>query len=169
MAVLRDPHSRNGLWDRTNLPEAPLQVAARGRQQSGQSADPWLIRARKLAQSRLLALKHLHKRSAAIAMAAGILALSGCNPETSQVPSIPDLAHVRKPYAIKPGVLLPYDPESGEELRSSFHDLILMVRTGQLFPDEARAFIRFKKMQLGLANPTETPGFDRLLSEQSPQ
>jgi len=102
-------------------------------------------------------------------MAAGILALSGCNPETSQAPSISDLAHVRKPYAIKPGVLLPYDPESGEELRASFHDLIVMVRIGQLFPDEAREFIRFKKMQLGLANPTETPGFDRLLSEQSPQ
>jgi len=81
---------------------------------------------------------------------------------------MPDLTHVRKPYAIKPGVLLPYDPQSGDELRATFHDLILMVRTGQLSPDEAREFIRFKKMQLGLANPTETPGFDRILSEQSP-
>jgi len=90
--------------------------------------------------------------------------LSGCINDASE-PPIQCIKNERKPYAITPGVYIPYDPTSIAEWQSIFPDLVTMVRIGQIEPEEARNFIRFKKTQLGLPEPNETPIFDQLIAD----
>jgi len=88
--------------------------------------------------------------------------LNACSPKQPSAPS-----QSSQPTKIQVGsiqISKPTDYNSFIKIRNT--ELVTAVRNKQITPDQARTFLKAQKHRLGLPNPNQTRGLDKILKEQ---
>ena len=98
-----------------------------------------------------------------IALALALLAcLTACSPKQPSTPS-----QSGQPTKIQLGsiqISQPTDYNSFIKIRNT--ELVNAVRNKQITPNQARTFLKAQKLRLGMENPNQTRGLDKILKDQ---
>jgi len=88
--------------------------------------------------------------------------LAACAPKTGG-PSSPNL----EPIKVQVGAVEISQPENAAEfMKIRDGELLNAVRNKQITPNQARTFLKKQKTRLGLPNPNQTRGFDKILKKE---
>lgn len=94
------------------------------------------------------------------------LALLACLTACSPQPELPP-SQSSQPIKVQVGsiqISQPQDAASFTKMRDT--ELVTAVRNKQITPEQARTFLKAQKLRLGLPNPNQTRGLDKILKDQ---